>query len=310
VRGAAALVLVAVLGLGGWRGAGDERSARAERPRILFDDFRYRDRGGLRAHGWIVRSTPGWPGVTGAGWTGDNVSFHDRAGRGGDRVLRLTSSTDGTSRGTTQTQLCHARKYREGTYAARVRFRDRPLAGPPGDHVVQAFYAISPFRAPLEPSYSELDFEYLPNGGWGVTEPMLYATTWETFSPEPNWIAVNTSDRLPGSRNGWHTLVAQVAGGAVTYHVDGVRLGTHCGKYYPEVPMSINVNLWFIRDGLLPAGPVRRYAEDVDWVFHQAGAVLSPLDVTAAVTRLRRSGTAFRDTLPAARPPLRSPCDL
>ena len=271
-------------------------------PPVLFDDFSYRDVSALRAHGWIVRSAAGWPGVTGASWRGRNVSFH-----GG--LLRMTSSTDGTPRGTTQTQLCHARKYREGTYAARVRFRDRPLAGPPGDHVVETFYAISPYRAPLEPSYSELDFEYLPNGGWGVAEPTLSATTWETFSPEPNWIADNTHARLPGRRGGWHVLVVQVGGGSVTYWVDGRQLGRHGGRFYPESPMSINFNLWFIRDGLLPPGPVRRYAEDVDWVFHRAGAVLSPAAVLAEVERLRGAGVAFRDTVPAV-PRLRSPCAL
>ena len=291
----ALLLLAAVAAFAGWRSEPQQR--------VLFDDFAYRDVPQLRAHGWIVRSKAGWPGVAGASWTGDNVSFH----RG---VLRMTSSTDGTAKGTTQTQLCHARKYREGTYAARVRFRDRPLSGPPGDHVVETFYAISPYRAPLEPSFSEVDFEYLPNGGWGVAEPTLYVTTWETFSPEPNWIAINTHARLPGRRGGWHVLVVQVANGSVTYWVDGARLGTHGGDFYPEVPMSINFNLWFIHDGLLPAGPVRRYAEDVDWVFHRAGKALSPAEVLAAVSGLRRAGVAFRDTVPAARPRLDSPCAL
>jgi hypothetical protein len=115
---------------------------------------------------------------------------------------------------------------------------------------------------------------------------------------------------LTGRRGGWHTLVAQVAGGTVTYNVDGAWQATHRGRYYPEVPMSINFNLWFIREGLLAPGPVRRYAEDVDWVFHQAGAVLSPRGVAAGVARFRRGGIAFRDTVPAAASSLSSPCDL
>ncbi|MGH9905613.1 MAG: hypothetical protein ACRD8U_08535, partial [Pyrinomonadaceae bacterium] len=79
------------------------------------------------------------------------------------------------------------RKYLEGTYAARVRFTDKPVSGPAGDQVVESFYTISPLKAPWDPDYSELDFEYLPNGGWGIDGPTLYATTWETFFPEPNW---------------------------------------------------------------------------------------------------------------------------
>lgn len=140
--------------------------------------------------------------------------------------------------------------------------------------------------------------------------PALFVTTWETFSPEPDWVAVSTSGTATGSRNGWHTLVLQVADGDVTYHVDGSELDAHGGRYYPEVPMSINFNLWFIRDGLLASREERRYQQDVDWVFHRPGAVLSPQEVLGQVARLLRASIAFRDTVPAAPPRLTSPCDL
>ena len=78
-------------------------------------------------------------------------------------------------------------------------------------------------------------------------------TSWETFSPEPNWKAVNTSASSVGSKDGWHVLVLQVAHGSMTYFVDGIPLASHGGRFYPEVPMSINYNLWFIRDGLQAA---------------------------------------------------------
>jgi hypothetical protein len=48
----------------------------------------------------------------------------------------------------------------------------------------------------------------------------------------------------------------------------------------------------------------------VDWVFHQAGAVLSPSQVALKVTALRRASSAFVDTVPPEHPPLRSPCDF
>ena len=64
--------------------------------------------------------------------------------------------------------------------------------------------------------------------------------------------------------------------------------------------MSINYNLWFIPGGLARTHHLRRYAEDVDWVYHAAGTVLSPAQVQAAVTGLRRDGVAFRDTVPAS----------
>src|SRR5262249_61698721 len=116
--------------------------------------------------GGIVRPKAGWPGARGAVWSAGNVSFVDDPAQSGNRLLRMSSSTDGTVAGTSQTQVCHQRKYLQGTYATRVRFRSSPTAGPDGDQVVETFYAISPLKAPLDPAYSELDWEYLPNGGW------------------------------------------------------------------------------------------------------------------------------------------------
>ena len=281
----------------------------AAQPGILFDDFSYAHRSRLAAHGWVVRAASGWPGVRGASWSPDNVSFVADPARRGNRLLRMSSSTDGTPAGTSQTQVCHQRKYFEGTYATRVRFRDMATAGPDRDQLVETFYVISPPGAPLDPSYSELDWEYLPYGGWGVRPSVLFVTTWETFQLDP-WIAVNTHTPAVGSLDGWHTLVMQVAKGTVAYYLDGVRVGRHGGKYYPEVPMSINYNLWFISDGLGATGERRRYDEDVDWVFHQVGLVLSPAQVGARVRALRRSRVAFQDTVQPASPPLLSPCNF
>jgi hypothetical protein len=96
----------------------------------------------------------------------------------------------------------------------------------------------------------------------------------------------------------------------VRYFLDGALLATHGEPYYPEDHMSINFNLWFIREGLIDSRERRVYSEDVDWVFHAAGTVLSPAEVDSQVTVLRAAGTTFRDTVPALQPPLSSPCDL
>src|SRR5262249_49802381 len=155
----------------------------------------------------------------------------------------------------------------------------------------------SPLQAPLDPNYSELDWEYLPNGGWGVSAPTIFVTSWATAQLEP-YIADNTSTSVTGSLDGWHTLVLQVAGGTLSYFLDVKLIAAQGGNYSPEVPMSISYTLWFIQDGQPPAGGVRRYHEDVDWVYHQVGAVLSPQDVIAEVAKLRRGRVAFRDTVP------------
>jgi glycosyl hydrolase family 16 len=301
--GAAALAVLALAPVAGAAGAAPPRVE------VMFDDFSYTTRSQLAAHGWIVRTATGWPGIEGAVWSPGNVSFVRDPGRRGDRLLRLTSTTDGTAAGTSETQVCHERKYLAGTYATRVRFRDQPTSGPDGDTVVETFYTISPLKAPLDRDYGELDFEYLPNGGWDTHSPTLYMTTWETASLDP-WIPVNSHRTEERSLEGWHTLVIQVSGGTVRFFVDGVFQARHAQPYYPKVPMSINYNLWFSGFGSVPSGEPRRYQEDVDWVFHQAGAVLSPNQVASRVTALRRESSAFVDTVPPEHPPLRSPCDF
>jgi hypothetical protein len=277
---------------------------------VLFDDFSYSNHKQLEKHGWIIRTEPGWPGVPGATWSKAGVSLVKDPNQPKNTIVRMTSSTEGTAPNTTQTQICHQRKYFEGTYAARVRFTDSPVSGPGGDQLVESFYTISPLKAPMDLDYSELDFEYLPNGGWGIDAPTLYATTWETFSPEPNWKKDNVFKTTLGSQAGWHTLVVQVVDKKVRYFVNGKFFVEHGGEYYPEDTMSINFNLWFIRDGMVKAKEARQYQEDIDWVFHQVGIALSPEQVEAAVATMRRKSVKFRDTVPPKVPALVSPCNF
>lgn len=278
--------------------------------RILFDDFAYSTHEELTKNGWTIRSAAGWPGVPGATWRKENVTFIDDPSQPGNRLLRMASFTDGTGDNTSQTQICHQRKYLEGTYAARVRFTDAPVFGPDGDQIVETFYNICPLKAPMDLDYSEMDFEYLPNGGWGSEGPTLFATTWETFSPEPNWKKDNVYDTASGSQAGWHTLVIQVANDTVKYYFDGKLLAKHGGRHYPETFMSINFNLWFVRDGFVQTTEMREYHEEIDWVFFEAKTVVKPEEVEAKVADMRRKSIKFQDTVPALVPALASPCDL
>jgi hypothetical protein len=258
---------------------------------VLFDDFSYSGPGDplLAQRGWTVRSASGGPGVPGATWSPSAISFP-----GG--LLTLDSSTNGTAGGTVQTELSTAnRKFHEGTYAARVRFSDAPTSGPDGEHVVQTFFTITPLRFNLDPDYGELDFEYLPNGGWGEPSNILYTTSWETYQADP-WQAVNTHSEERASFAGWHDLVIQVAGGRIKYYVDGRLFGDHGDIYYPETPMWIMFNNWFI--DLQAATGTRTYRQQVDWLYYSKNEVVAPADVTGRIGSLRASGTTFKDTVP------------
>ena len=105
-------------------------------------------------------------------------------------------------------------------------------------------------------------------------------------------------------------MVAQVADEKVKYFIDGKLLAEHEGRYYPRSLMSINFNLWFIKDQLIKARDARRYSEDIDWVFFEAKTALTPEAVEAKVAAMRRKSIKFRDTVPAPSPPLPSPCNF
>jgi hypothetical protein len=277
---------------------------------LFFDDFSYADITALAQHGWTVRSKPGHPGLEGALWGPGTVQLVDDPQHPGNRLLRLEARTDGVAANTYQAQLCHARKYLEGTYAARVRFSDAPVRGPDGDVVVQSFYLVSPLRFDYDPQFSEIDWEYLPNGGWGDARTRLYGIAWQTVQINP-WNAYNAAHQAFRSMDGWHTLLMQVMAGKVKLFIDGAQVAEHGGRNYPVVPMSLNFNLWFSPGGELPnTRDTRVYQQDVDWVFHAKDRVLSPAEVEQAVQNLRAARISSLDKVPAASPALTSPCDI
>lgn len=307
----AAVLAVLLFGLGVLPSVTPQASAQDESAvtPFIFDDFNYEapDDPALTENGWVVRAGEGWPGVQGAVWRTENVTFLDDEDSEGNRLMQMTSSTDGVD--AYQTQVCQQRKFLEGTYATRVRFSDTPAVGPDGDNVVQTFYLISPQRFDMDPDYSELDFEYLPNGGWGNPNTSLASTTWETFQLDP-WIADNASDATDESFERWHTLVIQIGNGEAHYFVDGEPFASHSGKYYPEVMMSINYNLWFIEGGQLSSVKSRDYVEQVDWMYFSQDTTLTPEAVEANVASLREDDVSFTDSVPAPEPMLDTPCNF
>ena len=276
-------------------------SAAANNCGYLFDDFNYSSSSdaSLSQHGWVPRTYAGGPGVPGATWSASSITFPTS---GGQKVLQLTASTDGTGAGTNHAELYSAQKrYLEGTYASRVRFTDTPVSGNDGDHINETFFTISPLNGDLDPTYSELDIsEYLPNGGWGETGPINYQTTWYTYRNEP-WYADNVHSEQRRSFDGWHDLVVTVANGHVIYYIDGVQVGDHSGKFYPRQTMTINWNLWFI-DTAAHTGGLSTYIQQVDWVLFAKNQVLTPSQVTTQAGAYRSAGNTFTDTVDSAGP--------
>lgn len=273
----------------------------AQPPSVFFEDFHAASWNELAARGWMVRDAKGHPGVPGARWGASQVSLVPQAG--GKAWLRLDAQTDGTPEGTAQAQVCQQRKFFRGTYAARVKFSDRPVSGADGDPVVQAFYSVAPLKHDFDPEFSEVDWEYLPNGGWGSAQTRLYGLSWQTVRLDP-WLSFNSSREAPGplaedaGQDGWHVLVMQVDEQAVRMFIDGRLHAEHRGRNVPVVPMSINFNLWFSPSGLLPAGPVpRQWQQHVDWVVHVKDQQWDAAQVMAQVKAWRASGRHHVDTV-------------
>jgi hypothetical protein len=270
---------------------------------VLFDDFSYTSSSDstLAAHGWSVRTSAGGPGVAGATWSAAAVTFPSDPSLAGNKVMQLEASNTGAGGNTIQSEVdTSAEKFFSGTYAARVYFNDAPKSGPDGDCVNETFYTITPLRYDNDPLYSELDYEYLPNGGWGDTGPKMYTTSWYTYQNNPTWVGDRVSANQSESLQGWHTLVMTVNAGTVAYSIDGTQVFTSAGKYYPREDMTIDFNNWFI-DGELASGSTpRAYDEQVDWVYYNAGANMTTSAVTAQVNAYRTAHTAFTDTVPAA----------
>ncbi|MFE6526923.1 cellulose binding domain-containing protein [Streptomyces sp. NPDC057794] len=255
---------------------------------VLFDDFSYlgpKDPA-LFKHGWLVRTSKGGPGIENT-WSAEGVSFPTAEGSHADgQVLNLRASTDGTKAGTKQASLgTAASKFRDGTYAARIHFSDGPATGEAGDHVNQTFYTIGGKGS----KYSELDNEYMPNGGWGRPGPKLDTVTW--FDHKTNDRVYETTNK---SLDAWHTVLIRVKDGVVAYWLDGKKLFLSNGKYAPRADMSVNFNHWFID---LPFKGERAWDMKVDWLYYNANDTLSAEEVRSQVTGFTDEGMTYFDTV-------------
>ncbi|MFJ5261441.1 cellulose binding domain-containing protein [Streptomyces sp. NPDC088387] len=253
----------------------------------FFDDFNYRGPKdtALFKHGWLVRTSEGGPGIEDT-WTAEGVSF-PAADKGEDgQVLQLRAATDGTEAGTGQAALGTKKaEFRTGTYAARIHFTDEPTTGENGDHVNQTFFTIGGSGD----KYSELDNEYMPNGGWGAPGPKLDTTTWRN-ADEGDRVTSKTEKSLAG----WHTMVITVEKDSVTYSLDDKVLYRSGADYVPRADMTVNFNTWFVD---LPFTGDRAWDMKVDWIYYRSGKSLPAKDAERAAEEFRGDGVGYFDTM-------------
>jgi len=267
--------------------------------KAMFDDFNYTgiNDSNIGAHGWTLRNEQSGPGPAGCNFSPNNISFLSDPQNSSNKLMRLTASTNGTGAGTSQAEVYTSnRKYNRGTYAARVKFYDTPTSGTDGAGINETFFTISPLEGYRDPTYSECDFEYLPNGGWGDGQGM-WTTSWHTYTADP-WYKDGSSKFSGGSYAGWHTLVINVASdGTTTYFIDGSQFTQDTPYYGPRKNMTINFNLWFITgSGENPLNS-STYIEDVDWVYHAKDNILTPTQVDTAVQSYRTQNITFTDSV-------------
>ena len=271
----------------------------------FFDDLTYESVQDplLNEMGWQIRTqVPGAPGPTNAQWEADNITFNQDPSNSANRTMTMSATAQGSIANPTQSAITTPCRFREGTFAARIRWQDSPNTGPDVDQVMQNFFIENSLRYDYDPDYSECDFEYMPNGGWGVASNILHCTTWGTYRPVPrDAVALITSSIA--SYDGWHIILIHVSGGTVSYSVDdssiATHVGTNCpGDCYPESLMGIAFQTRFTDNGVVADNTaLRKYSMDIDWVYHAKKEALSLSNVNVRVSSLREQSIRRRDTI-------------
>ncbi|WP_331344702.1 carbohydrate-binding protein [Cellvibrio sp. UBA7661] len=284
----------------------------AQTEQILFDDFSYTNNTQLTNNGWRLRTWSGGPGLANGTWSENNISFVTDPASPSNKFMRLKAGTNingstiannnSTSGSVSQAEVARTEQiYKNGTWAARMYFNDSPSTGADGDTVIQTFFGLTDYIEGAEP-YSEIDFEYLPNGGWwtGSATPSMWSGTYRIvdWSDESN----HGVTRTQGSLQGWHTLVMQVQDGHIAFYIDGNYQTSFSGAVAPDYPMYLMFQLWFSNDcfdaacnthGYINNSNYREYYEDVDWVYFEKNNIVSPTLIPQKVANLRAAGTSY-----------------
>ncbi|HEY6185544.1 MAG TPA: glycoside hydrolase family 16 protein [Terriglobales bacterium] len=260
---------------------------RAHAQSVFFDDFNYTSSSDptMLNFGWAPRSGGGGPGI--GTWDPTHITFIPDPADSTNELMQMAATTSGTASTTIQTEILTPIQFLHGTFAARVKFADAPQTGPDGDQLYQTFFTISAYKSR---PYSEIDFEYLPNGYGSVTTPHFFFTLWQTTHK-------NVSTNIAASYAGWHTLLVDDADGVDThFYVDGVLVYT-ASVYYPTALMAIDFNQWFPTGSLVNSSTPRTWVEQIDWVYHAKDTLLTTAQVESNVASYRNQGIVRLNTV-------------
>ena len=262
-------------------------AGRAHTQGVFFDDFNYTSSSDptMLNFGWAPRSGGGGPGI--GTWDPTHITFIPDPADSTNELMQMAATTSGTASTTVQTEILTPIQFLHGTFAARVKFADAPQTGPDGDQLYQTFFTISAYKSR---PYSEIDFEYLPNGYGSVTTPHFFFTLWQTTHK-------NVSTNIAASYAGWHTLLVDDADGVHThFYVDGVLVYT-ASVYYPAALMAIDFNQWFPTGSLVNSSTPRTWVEQIDWVYHAKDTLLTTAQVESNVASYRNQGIVRLNTV-------------
>lgn len=253
-------------------------------PAVFFDDFNYENVSdpALLQSGWTIRNYKGGPGPSGASWDPEMIGFIQEKSNPENRLMTLSALTQGSALSCRQSEIISPIKYKKATFAAKVMFSDRPDYGTDGDGIVQTFFTISSWSFAETDEYSEFDFEYLPNGGWGRSGAHLWETSWEKVSDKINDFQGESFADL------WQTLVIQADDSETRYYVNRKLCASHPAPYVVDGFMSINFNHWFIAEQLVSTNiNKRQYTYLVDWVLCFPDSMMTPDNADSLVSLFR-----------------------
>ncbi|NOU70375.1 hypothetical protein GC098_02805 [Paenibacillus sp. LMG 31458] len=249
----------------------------------FFDDFKYTSHTDpkLAAHNWVLQDGDGMrPGDLAIQWKASNFRFGtgpaDTAFPNETDIMTISATATGTPSTSSNAQIREAyEKFGDGIYSSRIYFTDTPITGPNAkDKIVETFFPINRNQYIGWQGYSEADFEYLPNDGWGASTngPAMYFTSWGPYTLSSTGSQVNVQNQSTNkvqSYQGWHTYTIVVRNGFNYYYIDGQLMASHgqpAGG--ADSPMAPAYNLWFLKGGINSNTTPRTYEQYVSWLYY------------------------------------------